>query len=66
MYKIHRVINQKFWFPLRQADQYNLRNKSQFIIPKVETVNYGFENLKYQWPKMWETIPLHLKEIDSL
>ena len=51
---------------LRQADQYNLRNRSQLIIPNVKTVNHGFESLRYLGPKIWETIPSHLKEIDIL
>ena len=29
--------------PLRQADQYNLRNRSEFIIPNVKTVNHGLK-----------------------
>ena len=53
-------------FPLRQADQYNLRNRSQFIIPNKKTVKDGFENLRYLGPKIWDIIPSHLKEIDSL
>ena len=53
-------------FPLRQAYQYNLRSRSQFIIPNVKTVNHDFESLRYLGPKTWETIPSHLKEIDFL
>ena len=41
MYKVHCGISPEIlnvFFPLRQADQYNLRNRSQFIIPNVKTV----------------------------
>ena len=68
MYKVHRGISPKIFndlFPLRQADQYNLRNRSQVIIPNVKTVNYGSESLKYLGPKIWETIPSHLKEMET-
>ena len=44
MYKVHPGISPEFLndlFPLRQADQYNSRNRSQFIIPNVKTVNHG-------------------------
>ena len=54
-----------YLLPLTQPDQYNLRNRSQFSIPNVKTVNHGFESLGYLGPKIWETIPPHLKEIDS-
>ena len=50
MYKVHRGISPEILndlFPLRQADQYNLRNRSQFIIPNMKTVNHGFESLRY-------------------
>ena len=53
-------------FLLRQAEQYNLRSKSQFIIPHVKTENHGFESLTHLGPKVLETIPSHLKEINSL
>ena len=69
MYKVHCGISPEILndlFPLRQADKYNLRNRSQFVIPNVKTVNHGFESLRYLGPKVYETIPSHLKEIDSL
>ena len=69
MYKAHRGISPATWnglFPLRPADLYNLRNSSQFIIPNFKTVNHGFESLRYLRPKITETIPSHLKEINSL
>ena len=31
----------------------------------MKTVNHSFESLRYLGPKMWETIPSHLKETDS-
>ena len=53
-------------FLLRQAYQYSLRSRSQFIISNVKTVNHGFKSLRYLGPKIREAIPSHLKEIDSL
>ena len=69
MYKEHHGISPEILtdlFPLRQADQYNLRNRSQFIIPNVKTLNHGSESLRYLGLKLWQTIPSYLKEIDSL
>ena len=69
MDKVHRRISSKVLnnlFLLRQADQYNLGNRLQFIILNVKSVNHGLESLKYLRPRIWETIPLNLKEIDSL
>ena len=53
-------------FPLRQADQYYLRGSSQFITLNVKTAHHSFESVTYLWSKIWETIPSHFKEIDSL
>ena len=49
-----------------QADQFNLRNRSQFIIPNVKNVNHSSESLKYLGHKIWDTVPSHLKVVDSL
>ena len=32
----------------------------------MKTVNHGFENLEYLAPKIWKTIPSHLKKTDFL
>ena len=68
-YKVHCGISPEILinlFPLKQADQYNLRNRSQFVIPNLKTVNYGFESLRYLGPKIWKTNQSHFKEIVSL
>ena len=55
MYKVHRGISPEMLndlFPLRQADQSNSRNKLQFIILNVKTVNQGFECLRHLGPKI--------------
>ena len=54
MYKVHSDISPEILngiFPLRQDDQYNLRNRSQFIIPNKKTVKDSFESLRYLGPK---------------
>ena len=45
MYKVHRGFSPgmlNYLLPLGQTCQYNLRNRSQFIIPSVKTVNHDF------------------------
>ena len=37
------IIN--YLFPSRQADQYHLRIRSQFVIPNMKTAIHGFESL---------------------
>ena len=52
-------------FTLRHQNQYNLRNWTYFDVPKVRTVNHGFESVRYLGPKIWEIIPTHIKELDT-
>ena len=45
MCKVNRGFSPEFLnylLPLGQTCQYNLRNRSQFIIPSVKTVNHDF------------------------
>ena len=49
MYRVHCGISLEILndlFSLRKADQYNLRSRSQFIIPTVKTVHQGFQSLR--------------------
>ena len=40
----------------------NLRKETSWIVPKVRTVNYGTETVRYRGPKMWEALPSSLKK----
>ena len=51
---------------LRDQSQYNLRNWTYFDFPKVRTVNYGSESIRYFDPKIWDIIPTHIKELDTI
>ena len=53
-------------FPVRQQSQYNMRNYSYFAMPHAKTVNHGLESLSYIGSKLWDSIPSHMKEVDSV
>ena len=53
-------------FTRRHQIQYNLRNWTDFDVPKVKTVNHGSESVRYLGPKIWEIIPPHIKMLDTL
>ena len=53
-------------FPVRQQSQYNIRNYSYFAMPRAKMVNHGLESLSYIGSKLWDSIPSHMKEIDSI
>ena len=53
-------------FPVRQQSQYSMRNHSYFAMPLAKTVNHELESLSYIGSKLWDSIPSHMKEIDSI
>ena len=53
-------------FPARQQSQCNMRNYSYFPMPRAKTVNHGLESLSYIDAKLWDSVPYHMKEIDSI
>ena len=53
-------------FPLRPQGQYNLRRWSDFTLPIVRTVNYGIESIRYLGPKIRESFPANIKEVDTI
>ena len=43
-----------------------MRNYSHFAMPRAKTVNHGLESLLYLGSKLWDSIPSHMKKIDSI
>ena len=35
-------------------------------MPRAKTVNHGLESLSYIGSKLWDSMPSHMKEIDSI
>ena len=52
-------------FNLRNID-YNLRSQTNFKQGSVNTVNYGLKSLRYLAPKIWDIIPLEIRNSGSL
>ena len=45
---------------------YNLRSQTDFRQGLVNTVNYGLKSLRYLAPKIWNTIPLEIRNLSSV
>ena len=52
-------------FNLRNID-YNLRSQTDFKQGSVNMVNYGLKSLRYLAPKIWDIIPLEIRNSGSL
>ena len=53
-------------FPLNEASGYNTRNRRTFKSRRVKSVRYGTNSLAYLAPKIWELVPIEMKNLDSL
>ena len=53
-------------FPLKATNNYNLRHKLFFKIPRNETVRNGFETISYLGPNIWKMLPSEMQEYEAL
>ena len=68
MFKGQKVFPEivKGLFQFRNDIPYNLRQRSQFHIPPVQTVFSGTESIKYLRPQFWELLQDEMKQLESL
>ena len=50
--------------PNRQR-RYELRNNPDFAVPMVKSVHKDLESLSYLGPKIWELLPVEIKEAET-
>ena len=48
----------------RKVLSYNIRNTNCLILPKVNSVKYGFNSFRYQGAKLWNSLDDNLKDLD--
>ena len=46
--------------------RYNLRNNYEFLPPRVRTVSYGTETIKYRGLRLWLAVPQHIRNAQSI
>ena len=44
----------------------NLRSQKDYQLPRINTVSFGENSLRYLGPKIWEIVPDHIKDLESL
>ena len=53
-------------FPVRQQSKYNMWNYSYFAMPCAKMVKHELGSLPYIGSKLWNSIPSHMKDIESV
>ena len=69
MYKVFHGVSPDLMseiLPLKAKVPYSLRKTSDFTVPNIRTVNYGLHSIRYLGPKIWESIPKHMKTLESV
>ena len=69
--EMYKVKNNLSPVPIQEIfrqvnDSQQLRNKNDFEIPKVRTVNNGIETIRYRGPITWDLVPNDIKQSKSL
>ena len=47
-------------------NHYNLRNYNGFVLAFAKTVYHASESISYLGPKIWNIVPIELKNVQSL
>ena len=68
MFKVYGSMSPPIFSELfrRHDIWYDLRSNSNFAMPNVKSVFHGSKSISYLDPKIWDIIPLNLKELTSL
>ena len=68
MFKIHRGLSPEFPREtfVSKASSYNLRRNDTFEKRQVHSVYHSTESLSFLGPKIWDLVPVELKQSESL
>ena len=68
MFKVYRNTSPPIFSEIfhRRDINYNLRINSDFAMPNVRSIFHGRESISYLGPKIWDIVPLELKELTSV
>ena len=68
MFKVYRNVSSPIFSKIfhRCDINYNLQINSDFAMPDVRLVFHGSQSISYLGPKVWDIVPLELKELTSV
>ena len=67
MYKIKNNLSIPVQDIIKEhVNTHDLRNNRSWELPKVRTIHYGTETIRFLGPKTWESIPINIRESKSL
>ena len=68
MFKTHQNINPNVMKEIfrERENMYILRNNNEFEIPKIKTVIFGSDTVRYRGPQLWLSLPQDIKNAKSI
>ena len=68
MFKTINNLNPSFMNEIfiQRTPPYDLRNTNTFLLPRVHTVNYGTETVRYRGQRIWRSLPQEIKDTGSV
>ena len=45
---------------------YHLRNNNEFVLPRIKTVNFGYESTRYRGPQLWFSLSQDIRNTESM
>ena len=68
MFKTINNLNPSFMNEIfiQRNPPYDLRNTNTFLLPRVHTVNYGTETVRYRGQRIWRSLPQEIKDTGSV
>ena len=70
--ELYKIVNglspeiMKEVFPFNENTSYNTRNKRKFHSRAIKSVVFGSEMLSHLAPKIWELVPVEIKNVESV
>ena len=70
--ELYKIVNglspeiMKEVFPFNENTSYNTRNKRKFHSRSIKSVAFGSETLSHLAPKIWELVPVEIKNVESV
>ena len=68
--ELYKILNglspeiMKEVFPFNENTSYNTRNKRKFHQRAIKSVTFGSETLSHMAPKIWELVPVEIKNVE--
>ena len=67
IFKTQNSMNPLFMSEIfrERENMYNLRNNNEFVIPRIKTVTFGSESIRYRGPQLWFSLPQDIRNTES-